>query len=511
MGHCEDFEKNVLLPRDIEIVHVSCRSTDKSKKGKKNHIYENIHAIVNPLKVQDHFNITELIDSDFHSRKLSVLVLGIDSVSRLNFLRSLPKTEKYLRESGWSNLRGYNKMGDNTFPNLMAILTGQNSSTAYSKCKPTSAFGLDQCPFLWHSFKKAGYITAYGEDYGPINTFNYLKSGFVDPPTDYYLRPYVLATEKLLQIKYKFDSKYCTGPKLAVDRIFEYAVDFANTFLGYPYFGFFWTNSVSHNDVNGISSLDMDLYNMFVKLDKQGSFNDTMIIFLSDHGMRWGDIRNTFIGWYEERLPFIYLRIPEWFKQNNDVSQALKINENRLTSPYDVYETLRDIITRAGGKANISTGCPTCQSLFQPVAIDRGCAEAGVSPHWCTCTAFKPEDAKSKIAKQGAKTFLDYVESVVKEYKSDKGKRLCAKLKLKKVHRVNLILNLNNSIADSIRGNKYFYLIETTPGNGMFETTVHFDENGNSKMTEEEVSRTNSYFKDSKCLEIGNRKYCYCV
>ncbi|XP_057325177.1 uncharacterized protein LOC130667547 [Microplitis mediator] len=514
-SHCEDFDDRVRLPADIETVMVTCRSKDKPKNKKSNILYENIHAIVNPMKLKNYTDAPEL-----NNKKISVLVLGIDSVSRLNFLRSLPQTGKYLRETGWTHLAGYNKMGDNTFPNLMAILTGQNSSAAYANCRPKEAYGLDNCSFLWYNFRRAGYVTAYGEDDSTLSTFNYQKTGFVDPPTDYYLRPYIVAAEKYLKAKHKYGSEYCTGPELAVDRIFNYALDFAVTFLDRPYFGFFWTNSVTHNDMNGASSLDSHLLDQLEYLERRGVFNNTLVIFLSDHGMRWGDIRNTFIGWYEERLPFVYLRIPDSLKnQNNedsslDIIQALKINEHRLTSPYDLYETLRDILERAGGKANSSSGCPNCQTLLKPVPYERSCEDAGVSPHWCTCTAFNPQSPTSKIAQQGAKTFLSYVESVIKDYKNHKGKRLCAKLKVKKIHRVNQIINLDNStnsIPETTDTDKYFYLIELSPGGGLFETTVLFDKNGGSKMTEEEVSRINSYAKDSKCLDNGFKKYCYCI
>lgn len=56
--------------------------------------------------------------------RLSVLIIGVDSVSRLNYFRTMPRTSELLRSHGWYELRGYNKVEDNTFPNLMAILTG---------------------------------------------------------------------------------------------------------------------------------------------------------------------------------------------------------------------------------------------------------------------------------------------------------------------------------------------------------------------------------------------------
>jgi hypothetical protein len=38
-----------------------------------------------------------------------------------------------------------------------------------------------------------------------------------------------------------------------------------------------------------------------------------VIIFFSDHGIRFGKVRETFIGKLEERLPFMFLIFPNWF------------------------------------------------------------------------------------------------------------------------------------------------------------------------------------------------------
>ena len=35
------------------------------------------------------------------------------------------------------------------------------------------------------------------EDAPNMNTYNYGRQGFVDPPTDYYLRPYYLAMDDM--------------------------------------------------------------------------------------------------------------------------------------------------------------------------------------------------------------------------------------------------------------------------------------------------------------------------
>lgn len=47
---------------------------------------------------------------------------------------------------------------------------------------------VDDWPFLWHNFSKAGYATLLSEEQPGI--FTYKAAGFKKPPTDIYLRPF---------------------------------------------------------------------------------------------------------------------------------------------------------------------------------------------------------------------------------------------------------------------------------------------------------------------------------
>lgn len=332
----------------------------------------------------------------------------------------------------------------------------------------------------------------------------------MDPPTDYYLRPYVLASEKLLKTRTRFSAKYCTGPEISVDRIFDYAMDFVKTFLNVPYFGFFWTNGVSHENMNGPSSIDTHFLAKLDDIESAGVMNDSMIIILSDHGMRYGDIRSTFVGWYEERLPFIYIWVPEWFReQAPEAYRALSINQNRLTSPYDLYETLRDVLTRAGGQAVPSSGCPGCASLFKPAPRERGCSDAGIAPHWCTCAAFQTTSTTDVVVVEGAHQFVEHMERIVSRYKTKKGTRLCAKLRLKRIYRVDQVLDLAKNPDSGVL--ELFYLLEVAPGDGKFETTLSYYGPGNYTINDEQVSRINSYAHSAKCLDQGYKQYCHCI
>lgn len=148
--------------------------------------------MVPPIKVNKTTN---------HPDKFSVLFFGIDSISRLNLMRTMPLTYKYLnsKPKEWIDLEGYTKMGDNTFPNLIAILTGMTVDQLRKNCWKSHSSKIDDCPFIWKEFSNQSYITAYLEDHPGISTFNYEKYGFLNNPTDYYSRPYLMGGKKFLK------------------------------------------------------------------------------------------------------------------------------------------------------------------------------------------------------------------------------------------------------------------------------------------------------------------------
>uniref|UniRef100_A0A8D8ZNW9 Uncharacterized protein n=1 Tax=Cacopsylla melanoneura TaxID=428564 RepID=A0A8D8ZNW9_9HEMI len=77
--------------------------------------------------------------------QFSVLIVGIDAVSRLNFQRQMPKSYNYLEtHCDLVDMKGYNKIGDNTFPNLVAVLAGMSEEKLKENCWPTPKATLKQ-------------------------------------------------------------------------------------------------------------------------------------------------------------------------------------------------------------------------------------------------------------------------------------------------------------------------------------------------------------------------------
>lgn len=102
LSSCTHFNESIKLPAKLEFIFVKCVSLGKT-------VYKNTHAIVRDRpKIRQRLN--EFKEKTNGQRPLSVLMLSIDSVSRLNLIRAMPKTAQHLYDTGWFELQGYNKV-----------------------------------------------------------------------------------------------------------------------------------------------------------------------------------------------------------------------------------------------------------------------------------------------------------------------------------------------------------------------------------------------------------------
>ena len=368
-SECTPFIRAAKISSDM--IKVTCK-TDYDE------VYSNVHSII---KENEETLYKRPSGGDY-----SVLLVGIDTMSQLNLIRTMPKTYRLLENTGWINLRGYNKIDDNTFPNLMAILSGMNLSQIHTICNPEKNY-LDDCDIIWKRFRQRDYVTAYAEDESHLNTFSFLMKGFNNTPTDFYFRPYFLAAETLNVVTHYLAS-YCTGPETSGERILDLIKDFVDVFSDKLKFGLFWMNTFSHNNINTASGMD-DVFEKFLSyLMKSKVSENTVVVFFSDHGFRFGKIRYTYSGWLEERLPFIHIWVPKSFRAKYPESyNNLMCNAFKLTTPYDLYMTLQDILQRSDSTYEVqsSLACPKCRSLFQRISENRSCDDAAISQHLCRC------------------------------------------------------------------------------------------------------------------------------
>ncbi|XP_017145506.1 uncharacterized protein LOC108157818 [Drosophila miranda] len=457
-------------------------------------------------------------------RKPSVIMFGIDSLSRINLRRTMPKVYNFLTRSGWYELQGYNKIGDNTFPNLMALLAGYSPESARENvCDWETQGCLDQIPFIWKYFRNASYLTAFAEDESGINTFNYFKPGFKEQPTDYYVRPLQKAVESDLDTWKcaECSRRYCIGRRETSSYAYDLCKEFARRYVDErPIWGLFWSNSFSHDSYRMPSKMEDYVLQYMLDFEADGVFEQSIVIFLSDHGTRWGDLMYLESGFLESRLPSMFIYLPPWFRAHYpEYAQALELNQHRLTSNYDLHNTLKHIVEIGGDRDTEgrkpelpkSHDCPKCHSVFYPMDEHRSCEDAGIPEHYCTCLPYK------RLSGDWPLRIAPRVIDRINEYLSGRNlSAICANLSLSYVHETEILIPLDQSFHDDISLSEtavYRTMFKVKQNSADFRATVVFNNVTEAlEVNVTSISRLDSYEDDATCIDDKTDKsYCICL
>lgn len=439
----------------------------------------------------------------------NILIVGLDTVSRMNLFRTMPKTASYLKTLGAIDMMGYNKVGENTYPNLVPMLMGVRGTDVVKLCRPNGNETFDNCPLIWKRYQRIGYYTAYAEDCPMAAMFNCYQPGFSVAPTDYYPRTMFIEAEATFGRCYL----QCINDIYHYKFLLNYMEDVIWRLKSKRLFGLFWENSISHDHLNWPMKMDHDYVNTFVNLKTWGYLEDTIVFFVSDHGIRWGPIRFTKQGHLEERLPFLYILIPKSFQENHKCAyNNLKRNSKRLITPFDVYETLLDLIELKNVEDSVievrfneSYALRRGISLFLPVPGNRTCKAADIDDQWCTCRKEDPIPADHPKAVEAADVLVRMFNTELKDYSQ------CAKLV------VTAVLNATEIQLGIIDDNhnpwrEFMVIVRTAPSDAVYEATLRNHIIKMSWQLAGAPSRLNRYEKQDWCIDNSKLKpYCYCL
>lgn len=386
-----------------DFVRVNCTFNGRT-------VYRNVHHLVS--------NKSKSFGKESDTQ-LSVMLFLMDSTSWSMFQRTLPKFYQLItKELNFFSLQGFNKVGDSTFPNMLPLLTGKRAwngdkdmpdefNVDYHKVQ------FDSFPLIWYNYSRKGYVTYFVEDTPQFAFLNHLLNGFGKKPTDHSYRPFWLQLVRTTEIT-EPSSFNCFGnfPKPYVHMDIINRVE--NQYKNQLKFGFTFFNQLSHDTESELSKADELFTQYFRKWFSEGHFNRSLVIVGSDHGHRFSPMRATLIGQLEERLPFFSLKFPNWFlRRYPRLATALDKNQQRLTTHFDIYETLVDVLNGNfhGNQRNLgSRGL----SLLYKIPANRTCKIAGIPQHYCACTEALSINVDNPAVIGAAKFLVDYINELLR-------------------------------------------------------------------------------------------------
>jgi hypothetical protein len=151
-----------------------------------------------------------------------------------------------------------------------------------------------------------------------------------------------------------------------------------------------------------ISTVDDDMAKFLDKLTK--IHPNTIVFIVADHGLHMGPYAVSPAGKVEQMLPVLMTLWPKTFTgKHPEVLEALKHNQQSLTTHYDIYKTvsssnpkhclllqLHHIInypemTDANFPASF-TYTKSAKSLLEKIPYTRTCEQAAIPEQFCVCT-----------------------------------------------------------------------------------------------------------------------------
>ena len=292
---------------------------------------------------------------------------------------------------------------------------------------------VDVFPLIWKKFKNLGYATMLAEDEPSIGMFNLRMNGFDQQPTDHYMRPFWLALWES-EIR-KASPRFCTGNVPNHMYLLDYTKDFFDKYSNVSKFAFVFSSELTHWDNNPGEYADTDLVEFLEYFKKKGYLDNTVVILYADHGARYSRVRNTVQGKMEERLPMLSLTFPKQFKQKYpQLYKNLQKNSNRLTTPFDIHETLLHTLHLDRNKPH-KDKMGRAFSLLEKVPANRTCSSAHIDMHWCTCLKQFELDSSDAHVQKSARALVQVINK-----ETEKVRDQCAKLKFKAIQHAYLVV-----------------------------------------------------------------------
>ena len=291
----------------------------------------------------------------------NILFIFIDSLSRPQFLRKLPKTSnfllKFMKYKGYSleknkthNFHGfeflkYHALGNATFGNEIPMIYGK-------RFNEENMFNINKY------FQENGYVTGSvnglcGKD-SSIITYS-KKNDEVIPKygNNYDYEFFSLSCDPFHGIGWNTERgmnsyyKRCLYGKMLIEHQIEYANQFFIKYKNNQKFFRFIIQDAHDPGTNSLISFDDDFLVEFLNnLYKNNLLNEGALFVLSDHGNLVAPLLYIFEEYkIEGKLPFLFIVLSD---KNNlsfiEQYKHIKNNQQIFIHAYDIYNTLSNIV-----------------------------------------------------------------------------------------------------------------------------------------------------------------------
>ena len=331
----------------------------------------------------------------------SVEVVVVDSTSRFSFLQRAPRTLSVLERIGRDLSTGvavydfarFTAVGDGTRGCADVLLVG-----THDRC-----VDLDlRASHLTSVFSDSGYVTSaqvdvmtdigyWGHEGGSSCFKPYNFTSFADHSVDYGCG--VGARWDLHPTKNDPNRKMIAGA-FVTDHMFSYLRLLHDEYKGTPLFALVHTMSNHEATQSALAGMDEGLSAETLDVMRR---SDTYLILLSDHGIRYGAVRQSPAGRHEEANPFLWVLAPVLLETPGRLVTMFR-NQDKLVSMYDVYVTLSQLPSHrscsdsdvAARHRLLKQHAAPGQDLFEDlVSGGRSCSDAGVPAQHCEDTRYE--------------------------------------------------------------------------------------------------------------------------
>ncbi|XP_017081385.2 uncharacterized protein LOC108114784 [Drosophila eugracilis] len=430
-------------------------------------------------------------------KKLSVIVLGIDSVSHMHFERCFPLVKSLLENIPHTKFSGFSRLGVDAFGNLMPFLRDAELSQ------------FNEEAWLWQIFKRGGYSTAYGED-NAEGIFT--RNPELQPDFDFDLSPVMMEMNN--HTRYSIDLRemiHCSARWKFHDVLDDFIDRLVPHMQKGPFFSLFWQSQGVQEYYEYGYLMDLSYMLLLKKLLDADILNNTLLLLMSDHGLRAGSYRMSFQGMKEESQPLLLAFYPEWLKEKYPLAmENFERNNHSLVTPYDLHNTLLDVINldllqdasiqfRMESLQSYSAkNMPRGISLFLPIPDHRTCDLAHIPSLFCFCRDLTEVPTDDGLVVRSSRFLVESINKMIKPLGQ------CRQLKLKTILLSHFMDFGEESFVYELR-----LRVLTTPGDGVFEATVRLSD---VLLLTSPISRVNHFLGQSHCVSDPHLKiFCLCI